>query len=108
MKSGTISMIRLNLLYDIALLIRKYKSEIEWETIINRAVLWNQYGEVLLALKIYNEIFPNDLPDWIFQNLKYEALLFYSQNIYNGLDRRIVPLLLKVNILVVLIILMIL
>ncbi|WNQ09654.1 nucleotidyltransferase family protein [Paenibacillus aurantius] len=57
-------------LLDSALLIDKYTSLIHWDTIISRSMGWGKQGELLFALKIFNEIFKQRVPSEVFTKLE--------------------------------------
>lgn len=88
--------IRLNLLHDIALFIRKYQGKINWYQILQRSIRYKIYGETLFSLKMLKEVY-GILSNNIEQKIFYENLLIYDQNLMSGFSRRAVGKLLKLN-----------
>lgn len=89
---GRTRRIKFTWFYDIAAILRKYKNDISWETILNRAILWNKEYEILIALQLVERIFPNSVSTSIIENIRERALKVSFSDI-SGFKKRILPLL---------------
>lgn len=61
---------RLSLIHDIALLIEKYKTSIEWNNILERAKFMGQMEYVVFAISVLNAIYNELIPEEILQKIK--------------------------------------
>ncbi|MGL4874455.1 MAG: nucleotidyltransferase family protein [Clostridium sp.] len=89
--------VRVNLLYDIALLINKYANKIAWNILLQRAREIEKEGELLFAVKIFDFIFPDIILEKFKVNLQINFEKYYTTNLTDGFKRRCLPYLINID-----------